>query len=118
MKRAKKKAFMRTAGTYILRSLIFFTRILPLPIALALGRRLGDLMRLLSKKRYRVAIKNLKIAYGATLSDSDRERIAKESFRHFGMFSIEAMKFPYYRPLDVERLMEVDAKGAEVFQTM
>jgi KDO2-lipid IV(A) lauroyltransferase len=75
-------------------------------------------MRVLSKKRYGVAIKNLKIAFGDALAAEERERIARESFRHFGMFMIEAMKFPFYRPEAVERLMDVDAEGAEVFRTM
>ncbi len=118
MTKSKKKALLRSVGTFAIRALILVTRLMPLSVALGLGRGLGDLMRVLSKKRYKVALKNLTVAYGSSLSDTERERIARESFRHFGMFMIEAMKFPFYRPKDVEKLIEVDPVGAERFRLL
>src|SRR5205085_2714311 len=110
-----RKRFLRVVGLQVLRTLIFIVRYLPFPVALALGRRLGDLMRLISKKRHRVAIKNLRLAYGETLTEQERERIARESFRHFGMFAIEAMKFAYVPHSEIERRIEVDEEAYSRF---
>lgn len=109
----RKKAFLRAFGRVTLRGVIFVVRILPLPAGLALGRGLGTLVRLLSKKRYRVALKNLRIAYGDSMSESERERVAKESFRHAGMFAVEGIKFAFMPQEEVERRFTVI--GYEVF---
>jgi len=102
-----RKTIARTLGRYVLLALMCFVRLLPLPFALALGRGLGTFTRWVSRKRYRVALKNLQIAYGDTLSEKERERIAKESFRHFGMFVIESIKFAYMSDAQIERLLDV-----------
>lgn len=113
-----KKAIGRAVGRGVLRLVIFFVRLLPLPVGLALGRGLGTLMRLLAKKRYRVALKNLRIAFGDTLSEAERERIARESFRHFGMFAIEGIKFAYMPQEEVERRIAVDQEGYAEFEAI
>lgn len=92
----------------VLRVVIFVVRILPLPAGLALGRGLGTLMRLISKKRYRVALKNLRIAFGNALTDAERGRIARESFRNAGMFAIEGIKFAYMPQEEVDRRVRVE----------
>ena len=63
----RRKQLLRTVGALTLRGLMLCVRTLPFPVALAVGRRLGDLMRVLSKKRYRVALKNLQIAFGDSI---------------------------------------------------
>jgi KDO2-lipid IV(A) lauroyltransferase len=103
----RKKAIFRAFGRVMLRGIIFVVRILPLPAGLALGRGLGTLMRVLSKKRYLVALKNLRIAYGDSMTEAERERIAKESFRHAGMFAIEGIKFAFMPQEEVERRITV-----------
>src|SRR5262249_34726095 len=97
----------RATGLLVLRGAIFVVRGLPLPIALALGRGLGTIMRLLAKKRYHVALKNLKIAYGDAMPEKERERIARACFRHFGMFVMETIKFAYMPQEEVERRIQV-----------
>jgi KDO2-lipid IV(A) lauroyltransferase len=81
---------------------------MPLDAGLWVGRRLGDLMRILAGKRYHVALKNLRIAYGSQLTRSERERIAKECFQHFGMMAIESVKFSTLPPEEVFRRIDVD----------
>jgi Kdo2-lipid IVA lauroyltransferase/acyltransferase len=89
------KRIGRAAGRGAIISLQAIARRLSVRAAQALGQKLGDMMRRVSKKRYAVALKNLRIAYGDTLTDAERERIARESFRSFGMFALESMKFGY-----------------------
>jgi KDO2-lipid IV(A) lauroyltransferase len=103
----KRKQILRAIGRQILIALIFVVRILPLPVGLAVGRTLGTLMRVLSKKRYNVALKNLRIAFGNELSESERHRIARESFKHAGMFAIEGIKFAYMPQPEVEQRIKV-----------
>lgn len=98
-----RKAVARAIGRYVLLALISVVRLLPFPAALALGRGLGTLTRLVSRKRHRVALRNLHIAYGDTVSEAERERIAKECFRQFGMFVVENIKFAYAPQEEVER---------------
>lgn len=115
---SRRKAFGRAVGRAVLRGLILLVRPLPLPAALAVGRAMGSLMRLIAKKRYQVALKNLRIAYGDSLSEAERERIARESFRHFGMFSVELIKFAYLPREEVDRRMDVDEPGFEEFEAL
>ena len=110
----RKKALVRGFGRVVLRVVIFVVRILPLPAGLALGRALGTLMRVMSKKRWRVALKNLRIAYGDSLTEAERERIARESFRNAGMFAVEGIKFAFIPQDEVERRIRVE--GYEQFE--
>lgn len=106
----------RVVGRQALLALDGLVRRLSLPAGLALGRKLGDLMRRLSKKRFGVALKNLELAYGDQLSAADRERIARESFRSFGMFAIESIKFGYLSDEEVNRRVTVDPGAYSDFE--
>ncbi len=68
--------------------------VLPRKICLSLGRSLGLIFYHLDKKHRRIALSNLSIAFGAELSVSEQKKIAKNSFRHFGEFLAEGIKFP------------------------
>lgn len=109
-----KKSIGRAIGRGVLRSLIWIVRLLPLEVGLALGRMLGTLMRILARKRYRTALKNLHIAFGDTMPESERVRIAKACFRHFGMFAIEGIKFAFMSQEECDRRITV--VGYEQYQ--
>jgi KDO2-lipid IV(A) lauroyltransferase len=113
-----KKRIGRAIGRVVLRFMMFLVRILPLPTALAVGRGMGTFMRKLSKKRYRVALQNLDIAYGDTLPQAEKERIARESFKNFGMFAIEVLKFSEMDQEEVEKRIEVDLVRYAAFQEL
>ncbi len=102
------KPLGRAAGRGALRALILVVRALPMPAALALGRALGRLMRVVSRKRYHVALRNLEVAYGEALSPEERERIARASFVSFGMFAVEGVKFAYMSPAEAARRIQVE----------
>ncbi len=110
-----RKRIGRAAGLVFLKALILVVRLMPLGAALALGRGLGTFMRVVSRKRYRVALKNLRIAYGDELTDSERERIARESFRSFGMFMIEGIKFPFLPQEQIDRLFYVSEEQLQEY---
>lgn len=102
------KAWLRWLVAALLRTLKWTARLLPLGVCQWLGRRLGDLVRLLQGRRYRVALENLRIAYGDTLTEAERRRIARESFRSFGMLVMEGLKLPQMPPSQLLRRLVCD----------
>jgi KDO2-lipid IV(A) lauroyltransferase len=113
-----KKRILRAIGRVVLRFLMFIVRLLPLSTALAIGRGMGFVMRTLGRKRYRVALKNLDIAYGDTMPQAEKERIARESFKHFGMFAIEVLKFADMTQEEVNTRFQVEQGPYEDFQKL
>lgn len=103
----RRKAILRAIGRGFLRGLMFVLRFIPYNASLVIGRSLGNLMRLVSKKRYRIALKNLDIAYGDTITQEEKARIAKESFRQFGMFPVESIKFSQIPSKEVEERIDM-----------
>lgn len=90
--RDRRKALGRKAGVLVLRGLIWAIPRLSVPSAMALGRRLGAIVKVFSKKRYGVAVKNLKIAFGREMSPMQRDAVASEAFEQFGMFAVESIR--------------------------
>jgi KDO2-lipid IV(A) lauroyltransferase len=78
-----------------------------------MGRVLGDFGRLVSRRRRDIADRNLRIAFGSELDQRARNRIARESFREFGAFALECMKFATMADRDIMPLIEFDAAHAE-----
>ena len=102
-----RKRWGRLIGLGFLRTVMALVRPLPLPFALRVGRGLGALMRLVARKRYRVALKNLDIAFGDSKTEPEKERIARECFKHFGMFAVESLKFGFMSQEEVNRRLTV-----------
>lgn len=104
---ARQKTALRAAGYGLLRVLLVGSHVLPLPMALAIGRKLGDFARIVSGKRYRVALKNMHIAFGDAMSESDRDRMARECFRQWGMFAMESLKLAFASSREIEQRMRI-----------
>ncbi len=100
----------RALGRGALRTLIQLLRLYPggHDRALALGRALGRLTWRTQRRRRTVALRNLRIAYGDTLTPHERERIARESFEHFGMTAIETIRFAFMSAAQAESLLRVE----------
>jgi KDO2-lipid IV(A) lauroyltransferase len=84
-------------------------RVLPLSWMVAVGRGLGTLGYFLDRKRRRVALNNLQLAFGDELSSADRHRIARGVYGHLGKFTLEYLALlarpalrPYQRWIDVD----------------
>lgn len=72
----------------------FFTNLLPEGFALWIGRQLGNLMYVLDLEHRRVAIGNLKIAFGEEKTEAERLSIARKNFQNIGMMAIEFFRIP------------------------
>jgi KDO2-lipid IV(A) lauroyltransferase len=76
-----------------------------------LGSGLGGFLYLALKKRRRIALENLQIAFGNEMSADEREQICCKSFKQIGKTAIEFLRFP---KLTFENIWkEVTVEGKE-----
>ena len=87
MKDAPVRHRLEHAGYLAVKGLL---RLAPHPAARGLGRRLGDLAWLASGSRREVARSNLALAL-PELGAEERERLARESFRHLGAAACDTL---------------------------
>ena len=59
-----------------------------------LGSGLGGLLYIALKKRRRIALENLQIAFSDEMSTDEREQICRRSFQQIGKTAIEFLRFP------------------------
>src|SRR5262249_49732958 len=86
---------------------------LPTPVALRVGRRLGDLTSLAVPRRRSVVVKNIAQAF-PELSEGARQRLARQSWQHIGMTIVELARV-LARPLQAT-LDEMTIEGQEHIQ--
>ncbi len=95
---------------------------LPRPVLLALSRAGGNLAFVLAGAQRRVALENLRLAFGDMLSDTERRRIARRSFQSFARTGLESMSSTrlardgldanfFFEPGALELLRELTARG-------
>ena len=82
----------------IYRIIKFKLALFPRRMDLSFGRLLGNLFYLLDKKRRKVALTNLAIAFGDSSPPQERKKIARSSFRHFGGVLIDLIKLTTLSP--------------------
>jgi len=107
-----RKRVKRAVRTWLVRALLLVLRLLPLRLALALGRAGGGMAyRILGGQR-RLALEHLAIAF-PDLPEAERERIARESFRSLGELAMEVAQI---RKLDrrIDRYVELGPEAAAV----
>ncbi len=78
----------------MIRMLGFFINLLPEGFALWIGRQLGNLMYAMDFEHRKVAVDNLKIAFGEEKSETERRSIARKNFQNIGMMAIEFFQIP------------------------
>ena len=80
--------------TFIFRILGAIIRWLPKRYALMLGSSFGHLLYIALRKRRRIALENLQIAFGDEMSTDERAKICRKSFQQIGKTAIEFLRFP------------------------
>jgi KDO2-lipid IV(A) lauroyltransferase len=68
--------------------------LLPITVALLVGEWVGEMMYRLMSRRRAIGYKNLNIAFGDELSDQEKERVLRSTFRNFGKSFVEVIHFP------------------------
>jgi KDO2-lipid IV(A) lauroyltransferase len=96
----------------LLRSVLLLMKLLPLCGALWVGRRLGDLAFDVIRIRRQVTLENLRASFGSRYSHAERVRIARSTYRNFGMCFVEFGLFAYQRREELEKRMKYRPAGA------
>jgi len=99
------------AGRIAFRILDTSAAVIPLPIARAIGVRLGDFIYAASSRYRRMAIDNLTAAYDGRMSAKEVRWTARQVFRHFARGTMEFFYLLRLKPGELERM--VDMKGTE-----
>lgn len=86
---------MKNLYLFFLKAVAFVVGHLPLGPSLALGRAMGSLGYRLAGKHQRIALENLDLAYGESLSRAEKEAVAREVFQSLGMLLFEFMRIPW-----------------------
>ncbi len=100
-----------TVGLWGLRLVGFIPAYLPLPIGLALGRRIGDVLWWVLPRRRRIALQNIERGLGPELRPDEVRRLGRRSFQHLGMNLVEACRY-FIRRTEV-MLSRVHVEGVE-----
>lgn len=91
--------------------LLAVARILPRRLLIALGSWGGHLGFVLDRRRQRIGLDNLRLAFGSDLPAAEAHRILRDCWRQFGRAALETLAFPRFRTGPVSRL--VDYEGLE-----
>jgi KDO2-lipid IV(A) lauroyltransferase len=76
-----------------------------------MGRQLGQVMYYLDLEHRRIALQNLRIAFGGDKSKEEMRSIAKKTFQNLGMMAIEFFRIP---DMDLEAYQKkVETKGVD-----
>lgn len=86
----------------------FLIRLLPRPVCLKTGQALGSLAFRVDRRHRRLALANLERALGRETGPSDRRRIARASFRHFGRVTADILKWQHLKPSRREALLRAE----------
>ncbi len=89
----------------------WFVRRLPKRLAMHLGGAIGRFLHWTLGKRRRIALDNLKMAFGSALPEQARQEICLQSFINVGKTAIEFLRFPKLTPGNIWR--EVSVTGTE-----
>jgi len=92
----------------------FFINFLPEEVALWIGRQLGRSAYQLDRERRKVALQNLRTAFGHEKSDEELRDIAIRTFQNLGMTAVEFFRIPR---MDLETFQrKVEIEGVEVLK--
>lgn len=96
----------------LFRMLVWFGQIMPMRMASAMSRVIADLVFLVLRSRRRIACSNV-LRCGVADDPREAARIARDSFRHFGVLMIETMKgFSQFAARPWSDFVTVDAPAA------
>ena len=85
-----------------------FVRLLPLRIALFIGKIIGLLAYYFDTKHKTLAYANLKMAFADSKSPAELKRITKKLFRNYGQNFIDLFRMPLIKPKNFQKLITVE----------
>jgi len=94
----------------IVRVLGFFVCLLPVSVALKVGRGLGLLAYYLDIKHKTIAYSNLKVAFAKSKSLDEIKRITKKLFKNYGQNLIELLRLPLMTKEKFNHFIRIEGK--------
>ena len=88
---------------YLGRVLAFQFYILPLSVALAIARCIGSVAFTVLGKYRRIAIDNLRAAFGDEKTDQEIRTIARKAFENLAMVAVEMVHFPRINESNIDK---------------
>jgi len=79
---------------------------LPLPVAISIGRFLGNLAYYAVPIKRGVAIQNIERVFGNSKSKKEKRRIVRHCYAQLGMYGIELLRLPHLTPEQSKILVE------------
>ncbi|SYZ74513.1 Lipid A biosynthesis lauroyl acyltransferase [Candidatus Zixiibacteriota bacterium] len=107
------KQLKRTTIYYLIRLFIFIFNILPRGLAVFLGGILGRIAAAVSKKDRLKAMRNLELAFGEKLDETEKNKIVRNIFINFGRSAVDVLRFRKHFSDEIIPL--VDIEGRENF---
>lgn len=104
---AKRSKLREAAEYHAARAVLFSLSLLPLPAACWVGRRLGDLLRLVDRRHRQRAYDHVSARLG--LSGKELDDFVKDNFRSYGMTAAEFAKLTRFSAKDIEN--NIDYNG-------
>lgn len=85
-----------------------FMRLLPLGIALFIGRTIGILAYYFDTRHKTLAYANLKVVFADSKSPAELKRITKQLFRNYGQNFIDLFRMPLITPENFQKFITVE----------
>ena len=89
----------------VFRLLMLVARIVPRGLLLSVGSGLGALVGRINRRHTRIALDNLRLAFGEEIEEARARSVVDRCWRHFGRNTVDLLCFPRFGP---------DAVGKEV----
>jgi Kdo2-lipid IVA lauroyltransferase/acyltransferase len=110
-----RRVARQVAEVFLFCLCMLFIPFLPRRSVVALSRFLGNTGFRLSKKLRRIGMANLDVAFGNTITDSEKERILEASFRTFALVVMDLLWFAVFRKRRIGARVRFDPSFANYF---
>ncbi len=94
MKKSRKMRFIVEYSFF--QGMAITSSLLPRRAVLWIGGQLGCLISMLDRKRKKIGLENLKMAFGEALTPSQREGIIRQTYIHMGRCAFDVFFFPRF----------------------
>ena len=92
------------------RAMKIFFSFVPRPLGLFVGKIMGNLIYFLDKRHRRLALSNLRMAFGYALPQRTLRSWARGSFAHFGLMTAEILKLPRLSEKRLGELISIEGE--------
>ena len=96
---------------------IFFTYAIPYSWCEGFGKAFGDIYYFFSKKRRKVALSNLQLAF-PNMSAEERKHMARRCFRSFGINYVEGIKIARMTPDELKTMVRIADDDKELYHKL